>query len=497
MLPALRESETKVTPRGFTMGSVSSEIRKLGKKWSSSSGWPKRLQWIEIQNLRGWTGQRVDFSFPIVAIVGENGSGKSTLLQAAACVYKAEGAKESRFASEFFPDTAWDHITVAELRYGYTEGSSHKAGRIRKPTARWLGNVERPARQVEYVDLSRIQPVSARVGFAKIAKTRHKEATAKDFDVQQVNRLSHVMGRDYDSAKMATSDIDEKREVPVVSKGGTSYSGFHQGSGETTVTELLQVDLPKYGLVLIDEIESSLHPRAQRRLIRDFADRCRDRECQIILTTHSPYVLDELPLEARTCILETKNAKRVVTGASPQFAMTQMDDEAYPECELYVEDDSAKVMLSEILAFHAKELFPRCSIVPYGAASVGQALGQMAVNSRFVRPTCVFLDGDNAEAVGCTLLPGGDAPERVVFEALRRADFREVWTRISRDVSLVMDSCSQAMTFGDHHDWVRFAANRLMCGGDILWQAMCAEWSRRLPKEEVADIIRVIEDALP
>lgn len=35
---------------------------------------------------RTWTGQRVLFDFPIVAIVGENGSGKSRLLQAAACV---------------------------------------------------------------------------------------------------------------------------------------------------------------------------------------------------------------------------------------------------------------------------------------------------------------------------------------------------------------------------------------------------------------------------
>ena len=37
----------------------------------------------------------------------------------------------------------------------------------------------------------------------------------------------------------------------------------HQGAGETTVAELLQADLPRNGIVLIDEIESSLHPRAQ------------------------------------------------------------------------------------------------------------------------------------------------------------------------------------------------------------------------------------------
>jgi hypothetical protein len=128
-----------------------------------------------------------------------------------------------------------------------------------------------------------------------------------------------VMGREYDSARMALANIDNKREIPVISKSNTAYSGFHQGSGETTVAELLRVDLPKYSLVLIDEIESSLHPRSQRRLVRDLAERCREL-VQIILTTHSPYVIEELPLEARKYILETKTSKEIVSGVSPQFA---------------------------------------------------------------------------------------------------------------------------------------------------------------------------------
>ncbi|MBX5180963.1 ATP-binding protein [Rhizobium lentis] len=37
------------------------------------------------------------------------------------------------------------------------------------------------------------------------------------------------------------------------------------------------MDYPKYGLVLIDEVETSLHPRAQRRLMRDLTDSARTR----------------------------------------------------------------------------------------------------------------------------------------------------------------------------------------------------------------------------
>src|SRR5690348_14796710 len=100
--------------------------------------------------------------------------------------------------------------------------------------------------------------------------------------------------------------------------------------------------------------------------------------------------------------------------------------------------------------------------------------GQMAVQKRFPRPTCVFLDGDNAPAPGCILLPGGDAPERVIFGDLRKKKWGNLWSRVGRDVAWVTDACINAMTLGDHHDWVRTAANSLLCGGDILWQGMCA-----------------------
>lgn len=476
---------------------LSDEVRRLAKKWQAGTAWPKRLEWLEIHRLRGWTGQRVTFPFPMMAIVGENGSGKSSLLQAAACVYRSDKAS-TRFATEFFPETAWDKTTDVAVNFGYQQGSEHKNGSIRKPTSRWLGNRDRPIRDVAYIDLSRIQPVAARVGYAKIAKTRHTEASATAFDGSKIQRLSQVMGRTYEGARMAVANIDATREIPVITKAGTNYSGFHQGSGETTLVELLHADLPKNGLVLIDEIESSLHPRAQRRLVRDLAEKCRDREVQIIITTHSPYVLEELPPEARLYIMETAGSpKGVVTGVSPQLAMTKMDDDAHPECDIFVEDDRAKIMLSEILAQHAKETFVRCQIVPFGAANVGLALGTMVSQRRFPRPTCVFLDGDNEAAPGCSVLPGNDAPEIVVFRDLRAKKWGHLWTRLVRDVASVTDACSRAMTLPDHHDWVNDAAKTLFCGGDVLWQAMCAEWAKDLdPAALHPSIVQPIADTL-
>ncbi len=475
----------------------SDEIRRLDTKWRSGTGWPLRLDAIEISGVRGWSGQRVEFPFPVTVIVGENGAGKSTILQCAAAVYRAPTGK-ARFASDFFPDTAWEKLEDVEFRATLREGQTQTTSAIRKPGPRWRGNTKRKQRAVEYVDLSRVQPVPARVGYQRLVKSGHEEVEASPFAPDRLGRLSAILGRSYDLAKMSLTNADEKREVPVLQYHGDAYSGFHQGAGETTVTELLQTDFPQHSLVLIDEIESSLHPSAQRRLIRDLATVARQRELQVILTTHSPYVLEEVPPEARVCIMQSPaGAREVVYGVSPEFAMTKMDFVQHSECDLYVEDHAARTMLGEILIAANPDLVTRCQIIPFGAASVGRALGEMVKNERFPRASRVFLDGDQAPADGCTALPGDDAPERVVFDALSALGWNGIAGRCGREYAHVADACEKAMAVPDHHQWATQAASKLFLTTENLWQPMCAEWATKcLAASEAQAIALIVEDAL-
>lgn len=40
---------------------LSKEVRRLERAWQNETAWPKRLDWIEIDNIRGWQGQRIKF----------------------------------------------------------------------------------------------------------------------------------------------------------------------------------------------------------------------------------------------------------------------------------------------------------------------------------------------------------------------------------------------------------------------------------------------------
>ena len=144
-----------------------------------------------------------------------------------------------------------------------------------------------------------------------------------------------------------------------------------------------------------------------------------------------------------------------------------------------------------------RDLLSRAKLIPYGAASVGMALGLMASQNRFPRPSLVFLDGDQAPASGCIVLPGEDAPERVVYDGLQMAGWPSVAERIGRSPAETIDALNGAMTLSNHHDWVKFSADRLTLGGDILWQALASSWAFNVATRDQIELIsQPVRDAL-
>lgn len=78
--------------QGYQMNMERSEIRNslkialLDKVRKQDYG--KYLLRIDINKIRGFSGETVSFDFPVTALIGPNGSGKSSILGAAACAYK-------------------------------------------------------------------------------------------------------------------------------------------------------------------------------------------------------------------------------------------------------------------------------------------------------------------------------------------------------------------------------------------------------------------------
>ena len=279
-----------------------SEIVRIRDQFQGGQ-WPQFLERVDINGLRGWQGQVVQFKFPVVAIVGENGAGKSTVLKVAAAAY--DKAKEvGYFPSDFFLDTHWDTLTGIELGYQIKLGEQTQNFKIRKPTKRWSFPEKRYKRGVFWFDVARTLPLDATAGYARVARLAAGEISTEALSDEFRRHLSYILRREYQNARFAAPDVNEKRAVGLLQREFGEISQFHQGAGEDTSLDLMRAlqEVPDHSLLIIDEVEASLHPRAQRRLINFLLTLSRLRRVQIIVSTHSPYVLEELPPEARVSL---------------------------------------------------------------------------------------------------------------------------------------------------------------------------------------------------
>jgi predicted ATPase len=457
------------------------EVGRIRRKLASNE-FQLLIRNLYIDGLRGFHACSIEFQFPIIAVVGENGAGKTTLLKALACAYEqAQPRAKSFMPGHFFVSTPWEKVEGVNLKYALKHGTEEKQVHIRKPTERWRGVDKRPKRNVFLYDISRTMPIDALVGYAQIARSSLKLAS-EDVEADWREKLSFVMGRSYKAARFA---LKERKRVGVLSQAFGTYSKFHQGAGEAAALDLvgyLQA-IPSNSLLLIDEVEASLHPKAQRRLIQTLLWLCRTKNLQVVLSTHSRYVLDELPPEARVLLIKGGGDTKVIYGASADFCLTTIDDKRHPQLVVFVEDLEAQVLVRELLAFadtKDEALLQKTEILPVGPANVVVTLHKLG-QAKALRFACMgVLDGDSRDdaAAGCAVLPGDAAPERQVFGDLKAAGWPGVSERLGVPPGELHSKLEEAMLLPDHHRWCEHVGNGIRVSSTLVWATLAALWVR-------------------
>ncbi len=457
------------------------EIQKLTEQFSAGN-WPRFIEKITISGLRSWNNKSIDFKFPVVAIVGENGAGKSTLLKAAACAYEGKSKQTTFYPSDFFIETQWEKIQNVQIDYSIKYGENRFPLIYSKKTERWRANKDRLKNDVYILEISRTLPLDATAGYAKMAKLAAQEISRNEISEDYRERLSYILGKNYQNASFVTTEFDTKKEVGLLRREFGEISQYHQGAGEDTTLDLIRTlqDLPNYSLLIIDEVEASLHPKSQRRLIQFLLWFARQKKCQVILSTHSPYILQELPKEARVMIMSGTEGINIVTGITPEFAMSKMDDGDYPELDIIVEDNDTSVWLREILANldDADEILPRVRISPVGPANVVQIMGKLGYENKLPYKSIAIVDGDKDATLGCLKMPGKEAPEHVVFEELKNIKWASLPERFGIGAGILYSILDEVILNPDHHAWTTIIGNKVRMSSKSVWEILCNEWCR-------------------
>jgi ABC-type cobalamin/Fe3+-siderophores transport system ATPase subunit len=334
---------------------------------------------LTIKNLKSI--RFLEFPIPGVGIhllSGTNGSGKTTLL---ACLRRIgnPNAFPLHFKTSQMSDRL-DRFTEAEIVYSIDEKSVTYAyaGERWVPTPRAESSLVRRFGfpQVVYAGATaqRITPRDEdfRPTRMNMAPVSIRDAANLIFETDRFSHLKTVnltTGNRNQAFVLAPPPLAGERQCY------TSERNF--SLGELCVLKLLrELSNSQMGsLVLIDELEIALHPRAQTGLFNYLEGIAQDKALTVIVATHSVTLLKRAPRRS-VMFIEQRNGETVLLKECfPAYALGSLSlaEERFPDIVIYVEDESARAVADGMLKLAITKkystnpnVFPTTRVVPVG-----------------------------------------------------------------------------------------------------------------------------------
>ncbi len=425
--------------------------RRLRDLWQRLQGkkphLPHFLAEIHLEGIRGIDDVRVVFDYPVSVIAGGNASGKSTVLFAAACAYKVPGAGVKDFVpSTLFPDYRprlpgrEDERREVVIEFDYSTPDGRRSMRWRRSPKGWnrsfLGRKkatqpERPVYLRTLANLSNPSEVRGVLSMSRLTSTpRETPLTASQIEFAQ-----QMLPFRY--AEVVRLSSGSKNLLFAAQKAGAAYSELHMAAGERAILRLSREIAQLEGaLVLIDEVEAGLHPWVQQLLMLQLQQLALRNDLQVVVTTHSPVVLDAVPAHGRI-FLERDDAGRVtVLPPYRDIVQNALYGRSGDALNLLCEDAPAEGILHGVFDV----LLPR-ERIRRESVRIGRDTGadefpmHAAAFRKFgqIRNFVFVLDGDKRGSdlaerireragsdVPVLFLPGDEAPEIWIWNALRR-----------------------------------------------------------------------------
>jgi predicted ATPase len=157
----------------------------------------------------------------------------------------------------------------------------------------------------------------------------------------------------------------------------TYHSEAHFSMGELCVLNLLEQvsECRNNSLVLIDELELAIHPRAQRILLNHLVSEAERKNLTVIFSTHSVTILKSINRKNIICLNNEDGVIKPIYGCFPTYALGYLasDEEKSVDALIYVEDEAAFKIADPCLKlaisrkYNNQEVFPSFRVLPVGS----------------------------------------------------------------------------------------------------------------------------------
>lgn len=208
---------------------------------------------------------RVELEFePITILYGSNGSGKTTMLNVI-----AEKLGLDRFSTFNYSSFYEDYISLCDYEYG----------RIRPRERRMITSddiFDYMFRQREHnneIDYNREKLYDE---YKKLKAESHGFRMRSLAEGDKIEKMAFINSRSHSKSDFVRKHLQKNKRTH--SNGESSILFFSENMSEN-------------GLYLLDEPENSLSPDTQLQLVKFLEEQVRFFKCQLIIATHSPFIL--------------------------------------------------------------------------------------------------------------------------------------------------------------------------------------------------------------
>lgn len=455
---------------------------------------------IHVNGFRCHSNTVIEINSPITALCGYNGTGKSTILQLASTAYTSPNSRFPQYYVKDFmvvgtldPTPFTDDASV-EFRFWNSDRSVKRLKFSRDAkNKKWIGYRSRKiAKPVFFASIGLYLPKVERRDFT--VRNASRVTVTESSKVAEIIKdwSCKVLGHSYENIYSHILSLsNSSKKVIAVHRTGINYSEPHMGFGEARSQYLINVleALPDKSLVLIEEPETSLHPSAQYQFGRYLVD-VAIRKChQIILTTHSEFVLEALPSASRIYLNRGSSGIEPIPGLTSQQAKSLMAGGHVKALHVLVEDNCAKAILSEIIRRIDSNFLRSVGIHPVGDADT-IAKTVRTLNATGL-PVAAVRDGDQPDIPDENIfkLPGTLPPEKELFSS------EPIKTYIRDTYNLNLDDFAAGILSGiDHHHWCERLANHLICSESGLLQEMARIYAISITENEASTIVALLKE---
>ncbi len=361
---------------------------------------PQKLKEIRFSKLKNL--ENLDISFEdkqITGIFGTNGSGKSTVLHALACLYQPvvdSTRRNFKFPHFFIPTTLdlWNGSRFT-IEYEMISGAvmSPETKEYKKDRDRWSPRYQtRPRREVFYIGIDSCVPdmeIESRISRIPLIRETYDDIVL----AEKIKRnLSIIMHRNYGEF---ISYWNERKSYKGLVYGAIQYPSLYMGAGEQRIIKFLETiyTVPDYSLILIDELDLTLHTEALLRLMEILNDECMVRHIQIVFTSHREELLSCSFINIRHLVNGTDGKTSICLERTTPDCIKRLTGTCPKPLEIMVEDNLAEALVRKVLQEYNLE--STCKVSQFGSKENAYLVGAgLILKGEMLNNTLIVLDGD-------------------------------------------------------------------------------------------------------